>query len=251
MKLKAITHPVVGRLVPDEWEESLLCFREIPPLKQFVAGLSADALNHLDDNERKLVESWKEVPGKLVKHCRENQIFDGLRALGVFEVAFEKIRNGTPSEEQVAAYQNFQEHQVRICGNVAEALLRYYRVARTSEEEWFDDNDCPEAASVDELAALAALDSVSFTKHHCEGLSILLLSWQVDWDVEHGLSMAVWKDQVVGIGMEDIYDLSDLEQADFLVWNRSHMTESEREHLARVSESIGEPDDDDDEDDDW
>lgn len=249
MKLTPMTHPLVGRLVPDQWGDSLMTFRQIPPLMRFVGGLPTDAVNNLGKSDRKLVESWKEVPEQLVRKCRNFEVFDGLRTLGVFEVAFERSSRGTPSDEQIAAYQYFQEHEEQICGNVIGALLRYYQIARSADEEWFNENDCPEVSSDDELAPLAALDGVTFTRHCCEGQAVLLFGWKIDWDVEHGLSMAVWKDQVVGIGIEDIYDLSAIEQADFLVWNRSHMTDTEREHLDRVSECIGNPDDDDDADD--
>lgn len=246
MKLTPIAHPVVGRLVPDQWGDSLMTFRQIPPLMRFVGGLPTDAMNNLGKSDRQLVESWNDVPEKLVKKCRNFEVFDGLRTLGVFEVAFDRTSTGTPSKEQIAAYQYFQEHVEQICGNVIGALLRYYRVARAADKEWLDQNDCPDVSSVDELAPLATLDGVTFTKHHCDGMAVLRFGWNVDWDVEHGLSMAVWKDQVVGIGLEDIHDLSAIEQTDLLVWNRSHMTDTEREHLARVLESIGGPDDDDD-----
>ncbi len=253
MKLKPIDHPVLGRLVPDQWGDSLMNFQAIPGLKLFAPEGADDALKRLDADDRQLVDAWQNPTPKLIKNCRNFDIFDSLRGLGVFEISFVKTATGEPSAEQVAGYQYFQEHQTRICQNIANAMLRYYAVARSIDEDWFDNNDCPEVSTIEELGPLATLDGITYTNTVCEGLPVLTLGWKINWDEEHGLSMAVWKDQVIGIGFEDLYDLPDSDASDYLIWTRTNMTPAEREALDRVIPCLGEYEDDyeDDEDDDF
>lgn len=248
MKLRPIHHPVLGHLAPDQWGDSLMCFRAILGLKMFVSEYAPKVLSQLDSKDRQLVESWPNATEALVKKCRHNEIFDGLRGLGVFEVGFSKTATGEPSAEQVTGYQYFQEHQARICQNIANAMLRYYPIARSIDEDWFDNNDCPEVSTLEELGPLATLDGITYTNTVCEGLPVLTLGWKINWDEEHGLSMAVWKDQVIGIGFEDLYDLPDSDASDYLIWTRTNMTPAEREALDRVVACLGEYEEDDEDD---
>ena len=59
------------------------------------------------------------------------------------------------------------------------------------------------------------------------------LSWKVDWDIEHGFSMFVWKDQVIGINLETLTDILSPD-----VWNSSLMTDLELEYQGLVRESM-------------
>ncbi len=250
MKLKPIDHPVAGRLLPDQWGDSLMCFREISGLKVFAPKHAKEAFQNLDADERKLVESWRQTPKELVENCRDMGLYTGLRSLGVCEVGFEKTGDVLPSDEQIAALKYFQANEAAVCKNIANALLRYYQVARAADEDWFDNNDCPAVQTVEELGPLVTLDGVSFTRSSCEGQAVLMIAWDPEWDQEHGLNMVVWKDQVVGIGVEDVFDLTPDGPPDYLTWNRSHMTKIEKESLDKVSASLGEYDDEDEDFDD-
>ncbi|AMV19956.1 DUF6985 domain-containing protein [Planctomyces sp. SH-PL14] len=248
MKLKAQTHPVIGDLAPDQWGDSLMCFREIPGLAAFIPEEAKETLKGLDPPDRKLVESWPKPGKELIERCRDFDIFDALRARGVFEVQFSGTPTGSPSSEQVAAFEFFRANEAAISRNIGDALLRYYRAARAEDEDWFDESDCPAVKSVAELAKLATVDGVTFMKHACEGTSLVSITWQVAWDEEHGLSMTLLKDQVVGLG-------TDGEDMDFEdnggVWNRKLMTEPERQARGKVAACASAFEDDDDEDEDF
>ena len=151
MKLQPIDHPVLGRLVPNQWNDSLICFRQIPSLAGFTPDYARRQLGKLSHEDRQLVNSWQNPPEKLVRQCREFEIFDSLRGLGVYEVSFGR----TPSEEQAATWKYFQEHEAQICANIGNTMLRYYQSERAREPDWFDQWDCPNVETVAELGPLA------------------------------------------------------------------------------------------------
>lgn len=244
MKLKPVTHPVLGRLLPDKWGDTLMCFRQIPGFKDFGPASARENFQRLDAADRKLVDSWQTVTEALIQKCRNIEIYSSLRGLGVFEIAFSKNVDGVPSDEQVAAWQYFQSHETTICQNITNAMFRYYQVARTAQEDWFADNDCPAITTEAEVRPLVTLDGITIQNQACDGLAVLSLGWDPDWDQEHGLGMYVWKDQVIGIGVEDLIEIA--EHGEYAVWNQSHMTKAEREALKRViDEDFGERDDED------
>lgn len=249
MKLKPMDHPVAGRLLPDQWGDSLMCFRRISALKMFAPEHAKEVFEQLEPAERTLLESWRETPKELVENCRDMGLYTGLWSLGVCEVCFDKTAEATPSDEQIAALKYFQEHEESIGKNVANAMLRYYQIVRAADEGWFDNNDCPPAKTLEELGPLVTLDGLTFTRNSCEGQAVIVVTWDPEWDPEHGLSMVVWKDQVVGIGVEDVYDLAPDGPADFMMWNRSHMTDVEQAHLDKVIACLGEYEEDDEDDD--
>lgn len=246
MKLKAQTHPVLGDLAPDQWGDSLMCFRQIPGLADFAPEEAKETLDSLDPPDRKLVDSWAKPSKALIERCRDFDIFDALRGAGVFEVQFSRTPAGIPSEEQVAAFRFFQANEAAICRNLGDALLRSYRVARANDPHWFEQNDCPEVESVAELAKLAVVDGISFTNRSCEGEALVAIQWNVQWDEEHGFAMTLWQGQVIGVGGGG--DELDLE--DDALWNRSIMTEAERQAYDRVAASNAFEDEDDEEFDD-
>jgi len=247
MKLKGQTHPVIGDLAPDQWGDSLMCFREIPGLAAFAPEGARETLEGLDPPDRKLVDSWQKPSKALIERCRDFDIFDALRGRGVFEVQFSRTPTGAPSEEQVAAYRFFVANEAALCRNLGDALLRYYRAARASDEHWFEQNDCPAVESVAELAKLASVDGVTFTNHGCEGEALVTVSWKAEWDEEHGFATTLWKDQVGGVGSDgDDFEFED-DMGDAL-WNSSLMTEAERQARARVAACASAFEDDEDED---
>ena len=234
MKLQPIDHSVLGRLVPDQWGRNLICFRQISGWNVFAPDDVSRQSSLLSPSERKLVESWNTSPDKLVPRCRDSGIHASLRGLGVFEISYGNL----PTAEQVAAWQYFHSNESQICSNVWNVLLRYYQLERTRDPDWFDQCDCPELGTVAELGPLATLDGVSFSNQSCEGLSIMRLSWDVDWDMEHGLSIFVWKDQVIGMNLESESDILISKLCEAYAWNSSNMTPLELEYQDRVRQAL-------------
>lgn len=169
MKLHPINHPVLGRLVPNQSNDGLICFRQIPSLAGFAPDSARQQLGKLPQEDQQLVKSWQEPPEKIVRRCREFAIFDSLHGLGVYELDFGKA----PSEEQAASWKYFQEHEEQVCTNIGNTMLRYYQSERAREPDWFDQWDCPEVQTVAELWPLATLDGVSFSDQSCERLSVM------------------------------------------------------------------------------
>jgi hypothetical protein len=235
-KLQPIDHPAFGRLIPDQWGDDLMCFREFPYLRKLSTADSAQALKEVSQTHRELVENWRDQPVKLAKICRNWGVGEALQAMGVYEVTVPLDGAAEPSQEQASAYRFFGEHEEAICNNACNALLRYYQVARETDEDWFEDNECPKAATLEELFPLVRFDGLSISRSHCEGLSVLFLEWGPDWDVEHGLRMAVWRDQVVGIGLDEVYELVEL--VDEAVWNTAQMTDAERIALKQLQAGV-------------
>lgn len=246
-KLQAIDHLVFGRLVPDQWNSSLMCFREFPYLRKLCQEDPEQAIQSVSPQHRELVENWRDQPPRLAKICRRSDVHEALRAWGVYEVSVPVAGDAGPSPEQAAAYRFFEEHEEAICDNACDALLRYYQVARADDEIWFDQNDCPEIATREELFPLVRFDGFSIARSHSEGLSLLILSWNPDWDMEHGLRMAVWRDQVVAIGLDEIYEI--LEVADEALWSPARMTDAERAALKQFQAGVVVAEDEECEDD--
>lgn len=242
---QAIDHPVFGRLV---WNADLMCFREFPEMRIFYRDRRGDtewARSSLSDEERQLVENWRDQPPRLAKICRNSNVYSALQSYGVYEVSVELGERGRePIEPQAAAYQYFEQNEGQICRNACEALLRYYHVARSLDPDWFEFNDCPECDSIEELTKLVEFDGISISQAHAGGLSTVRLAWRPDWDMEHGLGMTLWRDQVVCIGADvDVEEMAD--EPDYYVWGRAQMKDQERAALDELLRDLVLPDDDD------
>jgi hypothetical protein len=127
--------------------------------------------------------------------------------LGVCELSVEVPKEtGKPSEPQVAAYRYYNENEQRICENVVDTLLRYYRVAREELPDWFEGDDYPPNPTAEHLGRFIALDGFGIRRCSADGMSPLRLAWHPKWDSEHGLLMVVFRDRVLAIGTDDVED---------------------------------------------
>lgn len=232
----AIDHPVFGRLIPDQWNEDLLCFREFPSLRKLCSNDPQELMRDVQPAHRKPIENWKDQPPQLAKICRNFEVIAVLQAMGVYEVTVVMGERAEPSAEQAAAYRYFGEHEEAICENICDALFRYYSLAREQEPDWFDDGDGPHVTTPEELFPLVRFDGFSVRRAHCGGKSLLSLGWDPDWDPEHGLRMGVWRDQVFSVGEEDILDT--LDDPEYGLWKPEAMTDAEREVLQQLQAAI-------------
>lgn len=237
-----IDHPLFGKSVPDQWNEDLLTFRRFPHLRAFWHP-DRDRLlasPHLPPQHREWVEQWERHTAELARICRNSLVHAALQSDGVYEVSVQvPRRNGVPSASQEEAYRYFTQNEERTCSHLTDALLRYYKFARV-HLAGFDDDDYPDDPSVQELGKLVDFDGFTICRCSSHGISPLRLGWDPAWDPEHGLLMALYKDQVIAIGTDDVDSLLDdpkgtLEYASEDAWEGSwgqrQMLESEREAL--------------------
>lgn len=225
-----------------------MTFRQFPYMRPFWYPDRDGAFGNLSPQHREWVEHWQDHTAELAKVCRNVDVYAALQSLGVYEIYVESPGDEAtpPSDSRAAAYRYFNENEERICRNVTDALLRYYRVARRELPDWFDDDD-PDDSGVEQLGKMVGFDGFSIAPSSSGGLSPLRLVWDPDWDPEHGLLMAVFQDQVLAIGNDDVDEflLSPEDSDVYGVWGRQHMTEQERTLLEQFIANF-EPCEDDD-----
>lgn len=171
----------------------------------------------------------------LARICRRSAVHESLRSMGIFEVWLDTPSKESPTDPQVAAYQHFLAHEKEVCGNVVDALIRYYHVARRELPDWFDE-EFPSAPDANQLAKVVEFDGLTASRASANGVSALQWSWRPAWDEEHGLRMVVFRNQVIMLDQDIEWMLKT--PAEFLkdsVWKREHMTDAER---AAVDEFI-------------
>lgn len=212
--VKALEHPQLGRLIPDQFGEDLLFFRQFSEFKIFWQPDSAKQLEDLEPEHLSLVKQWKQQPVELVEICRNFDVLAALQSLGVYEVGIGldvAVQQTTPSAAQVDAWKFFEANEKAFCTNACEALTRYYRYLRDVEPKLFEDEaDCPEAIeSSHDLINCIRFDGMNLSQTTAQGRSTISFGWEVDWDMEHGLQMIFFEDQVIGMG-NDLYGPEDL-----------------------------------------
>src|SRR5262249_6232142 len=151
-------------------------------------------------------------------------------SLGVYEVSVAVPKSGGgPSDAQTAAYRHFLDHEEAVCGNVVDALLRYYRFAHQELPDWFEGEDYPTDMSMEALPKYVRFDGIRVSRHSAGGLSPMTLTWDPDWDLEHGLQMMLWRDQVIGIGsdIDALFEAPATNRADNFsgLWGKKQMTD--------------------------
>jgi hypothetical protein len=230
-----IHHPVFGHLVPDQWDRGLLTFRQFPHMKQFWHADPAGTISRLSAEEREWVTHWDRHAARLARVCRNFDVLAGLQSLGVYEVSVGVRKDGAPSAEQAATYQMFLDREEAVCRNVIDALLRYYRHARQALPDWFRDEDYPEGKTAEELSGLLRFDGIGIRRRPVNGICPITLGWDPDWDPEHGLVMAVYRDQVLEFGSSgELMVLEDPQEYlanPYLVWGPDQMNDAERAAL--------------------
>ncbi|EMI22297.1 hypothetical protein RMSM_00773 [Rhodopirellula maiorica SM1] len=107
-----------------------------------------------------------------------------------------------PSEAQIAAVKYLLENQSRIITRVLDASLRWARYFMESNEGWFDEEEV--ITNVSDLREnLAGLD-ILVSPQAVDGFAWIGFSTDCEWDEEHGLGVAVWKDTVIDVGHADV-----------------------------------------------
>ena len=107
-----------------------------------------------------------------------------------------------PSRAQVAALGFLLDHEEAICRNVMDAVLRWQKEARKSRRDAFE--DCPRVRSVTGLGEIVELTDVRITDVELDGVALVTVGFNCEWDVEHGFGLIVWKDTVLDEFQEEI-----------------------------------------------
>lgn len=211
---KTTSHPVLGRLIPDQWGDELMFFRKFPFMEIFWFPDSEKQLEDLELKHRDLVKKWDQQPGGLPEFCRNFDVMTALQSLGVFEVGISNEEDPEilpPTDAQVSAWEFFVEHEEQICRNACDSLVRYYNFFRKSDPQLFEEeDDCPEIAeTIKDLQSCIRFDGINFSPAAIPGLSTISFGWDVDWDMEHGLQTIFHEGEVIAIG-NDLYSPEDI-----------------------------------------
>ncbi len=227
---KTTTHPILGRLIPDQWGDELMFFRKFPHMETFWHPDSQKQLEDLELKHRDLVKKWELQPGGLPEFCRNYDVAAALQSLGVFEVGIsndEEPDVASPTAAQVSAWEDFVQHEEQICLNACDALVRYFNFLRSSAPQLFEqEDDCPETAEcIADLQNCVRFDGMNLSPEVISGLSTISFGWDVDWDMEHGLQTIFHEGEVIAIG-NDLYSPEDiLSQSNF---GKEILTETEQ-----------------------
>jgi Ankyrin repeats (3 copies) len=251
---KEINHPVFAKLVRTARDE-LLTFREFPHLRLFGMAPAVyrgkPVIEHLDKSERKLVESWRTPSLKLAAICRKSMVYSSLRELGVFEMSVDVPNDGLPTPPQEAAYRHFSDDEQKVCANVVDALMRYYKSLRQEMPGAFKHLNAerrPDNPSVAELGRICRFDRLIVCRGVANGVSPLRFSWDPVWEQEHGLGTIVFQGQVIMIGSDTLGFLWNpaefVEQGEECGWGKKQMTEKEKDALTTFLASYESEDED-------
>lgn len=207
-------HPILGRLIPDQWDDDLMFFRKFPELKCFWHPNSRKQLEDLEPQHRALVKKWDKQPGELAQICRNLDVLNALQSLGVYEVGVcvgEADQSQVPAVAQVRTWEEFVAHEAEISERICAAMLRYYVMLREQDPTMFEDEeDCPASPeTIEDLTRCVRFDGMNLSPESIPNLSTISFGWDVDWDLEHGLQMILHDGQVIAMG-NDLYSPEDL-----------------------------------------
>jgi hypothetical protein len=235
LMLTAIQHPVVGLLVPDQWNRSLMAFRKFVAMERFWYPDPEAAIALLTPQHQEWVRNWERHTAQLARVCRHSDVHSALLSLGVYEVRFSVNHEGQISPEQANTFQAFFAYEEQVCGNAQDALLRYYQHLRAVMPDWFDEGDDPDPQSIEELAPKVGFDGIEIVYNSSHGLCPVTMGWDPFWDREHGLEMILYRNQVLEICAASLslllLDPEDYLTAPDLVWGVKQLTSAEREAL--------------------
>lgn len=172
---------------------------------------------------------------ELSRVCRNFDVLAALQSLGVYEVGVRVPKREEPTAVQSATYQAFLDREEEVCGNVVDALLRYYRHVRDVAPDWFEDDDYPDGRSVEDLAQCVDFDGIHICRISSQGLCPIMLGWEPAWDLEHKLAMTLFRDQVLEIFSAGegrlLHNPEDYLTDPHTVWGVDQLNDSEREAL--------------------
>ncbi|MDG3008142.1 DUF6985 domain-containing protein [Paludisphaera mucosa] len=239
----SVDHPAFGPLFRDADGSALVTFRRFPFMRPFWYPGPDAAIALLDEPERQWVRDWERNGAGLARVRRHSDVHSALQALGVYEVGVDVEKGGGPSSSQAETYRLFLDREEAICGNVFDALLRYYRHARAALPDWFEGDEYPEGRTIEELGPWVSFDGIQLGRGESHGLVPVGLAWEPAWDREHKLAMVLYRDQVLEIGPacgsmlllcpEEYLTASDL------LWGPDQLTDAERSALGDFLDGYG------------
>jgi len=157
----------------------------------------------MDSNEINLIENWAENIEKILPIYSQFDIIDNLRAMGVYETSANLEEGCTDlSSSQKKSISHYLLSEKRICENAFSALIRY--ISNLDKEEVYFYEELPEKLTKDNIGKYVKFDGVSFSTHVVEDHVLFQMAWRPDWDMEHGLNMLFYKEEVIMMGKEEI-----------------------------------------------
>jgi Domain of unknown function (DUF6985) len=211
-----IPHPILGQLVPEPKTQTLLAFRQFPYLRPFWHDEPKRRLRRLRPQQREWVENWRDHAVELAHACRDGDVYAAAQSCGVFKLRVPVANDGVPSATQEEAIRFFAANEEQVCRRITDALGRYYQIAREELAiDGYDFDDYPEDPSLAELGQMFSFESFEIVRCSADGVAPIWLSGEASWDLEHGLSIVVYRDQVVLIGAYE-------EATDFLLRSNPH-----------------------------
>ncbi|HWB12184.1 MAG TPA: ankyrin repeat domain-containing protein [Pirellulales bacterium] len=126
------------------------------------------------------------------------------RRTSSFEVSVVAENREEPSAEQAKAYTWLLAHEASVCRKVLRAIARYYSWLRQEDRAWFDDYECHEVKTVDDLRDLMEFDGLFVRRDQFRGLALLGFSFACKWDDEHGLGVLTHRGQIIDAGQAEV-----------------------------------------------
>lgn len=128
----------------------------------------------------------------------------GKRRASSFDVSVVAENREEPSGEQAKAYTWLLAHEASVCRKVVRAIVVYYSWLRQKERAWFDDCDCHEVKTGDDLRELMEFQGLHVCRDHFHGTGLLGFSFACEWDEEHGLGVLTHRSRIIDVGQAEV-----------------------------------------------
>lgn len=162
----------------------------------------------------------------------------GKRRASSFDVSVVAENRDEPSGEQAKAYAWFLGHEASVCRKVVRAIAVYYTWLRQQERTWFDEYDCHEVKTSDDLRDLMEFNGLCVRRDHFRGMALLGFSFASKWDDEHGLGVLTHRSQIIDVGQAEVaYREPDTASSSWL----PICTTRQRAAAIEVMEALGKP----------
>lgn len=121
-----------------------------------------------------------------------------------FELLVDAEDKEQPTPAQVRAFQFFVEHETDVCRTIIDAVFRWYVRRRKQDQDWFEEQDCPEIDTADGLRELMTFQGLRVRRDEFEETALTGFSFACKWDDEHGLGVLVHRGTVLDVGQADV-----------------------------------------------
>ena len=193
----------------------------------------------MDSNEVYLIENWRENIEKILPIYTQIDVINNLRAMGVYEISANLKEGRTDlSLSQKKSISHYLLSEERICENAFSALIRYF--SNLDKEEVYFYEELPEKLTKDNIGKYVEFDGVSFSTDVVEDHVLFQMAWRPDWDIEHGLNMLFYKEEVIMMGKEEIRLMLDYPASFFAngTWSIGIMNDDEKLAFETVMNSL-------------